>query len=47
MAEPMIVRTGADTPEAIAATKRVPEAQLQEARALGMAMATGLALGVF
>jgi multimeric flavodoxin WrbA len=47
MAEPMIVRTGADTPEAIAATKRVPEARLQEARALGMAMATGLALGVF
>ena len=47
MAEPIIVRTGADTPEAIAATKRVAEAQLQEARALGMAMATGLALGVF
>lgn len=47
IAEPMIVRTGADTPEAIAAAKTVPETRLQEARELGMAMATGLALGVF
>ena len=47
IAEPMIVRTGADTPEAIAAKKTVPEAQLVEAEELGMALASGLALGVF
>lgn len=47
VAEPMIVRTGADTPEAIAAAKTVPEAQLVEAEELGMALASGLALGVF
>lgn len=47
VAEPMIVRTGADTPEAIAAMKTVPEAQLVEAGELGMALASGLALGVF
>lgn len=47
IADPMIVRTGADTPEAIAAPKRVPDAALASARDLGMAMASGLALGVF
>lgn len=47
IAEPMIVRTGADTPEAIAAAKTVPEARLLEARELGMALASGLALGIF
>lgn len=47
VAEPMIVRTGADTPEAIAAEKTVPDARLAEAHDLGMAMASGLAMGVF
>ena len=47
IAEPMIVRTGAATPEAIAAMKTVPEERLAEARDLGAAMAAGLALGVF
>lgn len=47
VAEPVIVRTGADTPAAIAAPKSVPDARLLEARELGMAMASGLALGVF
>ena len=47
VAEPMIVRTGADTAETIWATKTVPEARLAEARELGAAMASGLAMGVF
>jgi multimeric flavodoxin WrbA len=47
VAEPMIVRTGADTPVAILAPKAVPAAGLLEARELGMAMAGGMALGVF
>lgn len=47
VAEPMIVRTSADTPEAIAAMKAVPDARLVEAEELGMALASGLALGVF
>lgn len=47
IAEPMIVRTGAATPDAIAAIKTVPEERLAEARDLGAAMAAGLSLGVF
>jgi len=47
IADPLIVRTGADTPEAIAAPKQVPEQALAQARGLGQAMAAGLALGIF
>lgn len=38
VAEPLIVRTGADTPEAILADKTVPAADLEMARDLGAAM---------
>lgn len=47
VAEPLIVRTGADTPKAILATKTVPAADLERARDLGAAMAAGLAMGIF
>lgn len=47
VAEPLIVNLGAQTPEAILAPKRVPEADLQRSRELGAALAEGLALGVF
>jgi multimeric flavodoxin WrbA len=47
IAEPLIVRTGADTPAAIAAPKQVPPPALAQARALGQALAAGLALGIF
>lgn len=43
----LIVKTGAQTPEEILGSKRVPEALLQDCRNLGRAMAAGLALGVF
>lgn len=47
IADPLIVRTGADTPEAILAPKRVDAADIARARDLGTAMATGLMLGIF
>lgn len=47
IADPLIVRTGADTPEAILAERTVAEADLARARELGAAMAAGLAMGVF
>ena len=47
MAEPLVVRTGADTPETILATKTVSEADLLRAREVGAAMAAGLAMGIF
>lgn len=47
IADPLIVRTGADTPEAILADKQVPAEALARARDLGAAMAEGLALGLF
>ena len=47
VAEPLIVCTHAQTPEAILATKHISEPELARARALGEAMAAGLALGVF
>lgn len=47
VAEPLIVCTHAQTPEAILATKRIGADALARCRALGEAMATGLALGVF
>ncbi len=47
VAEPLIVCTHAQTPEAILAPKQIGEADLERCRALGEALATGLVLGVF
>lgn len=47
VALPMIVLTGAQTPEAILAPKRIAASRLQEAADLGAALAEGLALGVW
>ena len=47
VAEPLIVCTHAQTPEAILAPKQIAVAQQAACRALGEAMAAGLALGVF
>jgi len=47
VAEPLIVCTHAQTPEAILAPKQIAPEQLERCRALGEAMAAGLALGVF
>ena len=47
VAEPLIVCTHAQTPEAILAPKHIADADLQQCRALGEALAAGLALGVF
>lgn len=47
VAEPLRVCTHAQTPEAILAPKQIGTADLERCRALGEALATGLALGVF
>jgi len=47
VAEPLIVGLGAQSPEAIAAPKQVPEQALAACRELGAALAEGLRLGVF
>ncbi|MGP1630264.1 MAG: flavodoxin family protein [Giesbergeria sp.] len=47
VAEPLIVCTHAQTPEAILAPKHIGRDDLDLCRELGEAMATGLALGVF
>ena len=47
VAEPLIVCTHAQTPEAILAPKQIGAADLERCRALGEALATGIALGVF
>lgn len=47
IAEPLIVCTHAQTPEAILATKSIGSDELERCRALGEAMAQGLVLGVF
>ena len=47
VADPVIVCTRAQTPEAILAPKTIAEADLQRCRELGEAMATGLAAGIF
>ncbi|WP_137894289.1 NAD(P)H-dependent oxidoreductase [Ramlibacter sp. 2FC] len=47
VAEPLIVCTHAQTPEAILAAKQIVTDELARCRALGEAMAAGLALGVF
>lgn len=47
IAEPLIVCTHAQTPEAILAPKTIVEADLIKCRNLGAAMAEGLAMGIF
>lgn len=47
VAEPLIVCTHAQTPEAILAPKHIGIDDLERCRALGESMAAGLALGVF
>lgn len=47
VAEPIILCTHAQTPEAILAEKRIGEADLARCEALGAAFAAGLALGIF
>ena len=47
VAEPLIVYTHAQTPEAIAAPKQLSAAALADCHALGAAMASGLAMGIF
>ena len=47
IAEPIIVCTHAQTPEAILAPKTIEASDRQRCRELGQALAAGLALGVF
>ncbi|GAA0865502.1 NAD(P)H-dependent oxidoreductase [Sphingopyxis soli] len=47
VADPVIVNTDAQTPEAILAPKTIPANHLAEARNLGAALAEGLASGIF
>lgn len=47
VAAPLIVRNGAQTPAAILAAKTVPQPELERARELGAALATGVASGIF
>ncbi len=47
VADPIIVCTDAQTPEAILAPKTIPEADLARCEELGAAMAAGLGLGIF
>ena len=47
VAEPLIVCTHAPTPKVILAPKQIGAGDLEQCRALGEALATGLALGVF
>ncbi|HQR69138.1 MAG TPA: NAD(P)H-dependent oxidoreductase [Burkholderiaceae bacterium] len=47
VAPPLILRNGAQTPEAILAPKHVPPDDLAQARDLGAALAAGLAAGIF
>lgn len=47
VAEPLILRNGAQTPDAILAPKHWPAARLTPCEELGQALAAGLALGVF
>lgn len=47
VAEPMIVHTGADTPETILAPKRITPRQRAAARDLGAAIGAGLMMGLW
>jgi multimeric flavodoxin WrbA len=45
--EPLIICTHAQTPEAILASKTIPDADLAQCRDIGQALAAGLAMGMF
>jgi multimeric flavodoxin WrbA len=47
IADPLIVCTHAQTPEAILAPKTIPPEELRRCRELGAALAAGLALGIY
>lgn len=47
IAEPVIICTHAQTPEAIAAPKTIAVADLEPCRAIGATLAAGLAMGIF
>jgi multimeric flavodoxin WrbA len=47
VADPLIVCTHAQTPEAILAPKRIAPEDLQRCEEIGLALATGLAAGIF
>jgi multimeric flavodoxin WrbA len=47
VAEPLIVCTHAQTPEAILAPKQIPTSQLEQCRTLGATLAAGLVMGIF
>jgi multimeric flavodoxin WrbA len=47
VAEPIIVCTHAQTPEAITAPKTIPPEDLRRGEELGAALAVGLAMGIF
>lgn len=47
VAEALIIRTGAQTPEAILAPKAIAPQQLARCAELGLSLAAGLAMGVF
>lgn len=47
VAPPLIVNFAAQTPEAIAAPKFVPDKVLKQCREMGLAMAEGLSQGIF
>jgi multimeric flavodoxin WrbA len=47
VSEPLIVNLAAQSAEAIAAPKQVPDAALDQARAIGALLAEGLRIGVF
>jgi multimeric flavodoxin WrbA len=47
VAAPLIIRTGAQTPEAILAPKEISPKNLARCAELGLSLAAGLALGVF
>jgi len=47
VAAPLIIRTGAQTPEAILAPKEITPKDLARCAELGLSLAVGLALGVF
>jgi multimeric flavodoxin WrbA len=47
VADPVIVCTHAQTPDAILQPKVIPENELQRCRDLGAAMAAGLSMGIF
>jgi multimeric flavodoxin WrbA len=47
VADPLIVCTHAQTPDAILAPKRIADADLDACRTLGQALAAGLVLGIY